>query len=497
MDWTHPPITSPATPKAWLPFLALLLTVVLLPLVAAQARPEAPGPGSPAAPATSDYPVVDTGQVKCYSATSEIACPAASAAFYGQDAQHAGNQPHYTLSTDGLTVYDHVTELTWQHTPDINGDGAINIDDKLTWTQAQARPAALNAANYGGYSDWRLPAIKELYSLIDFRGTDPSGVLTDTTGLIPFIDTDYFQFAYGDTSAGERIIDSQYASSSLYVASAAKLFGVNFADGRIKGYDLTMPGGAAKVFLVQCVRGNANYGANGFVANGDGTVTDSATGLMWAQADSGAAMNWQNALAWVQAQNAANYLGHDDWRLPDAKELQSLVDYTRSPDTSGSAAIDPLFRVTAITNEAGAADYPFYWASTTHAAFDGSGAAGVYVAFGRAGGWMKATPGATCYTLYDVHGAGAQRSDPKSGNVTSYYLGVACSGGSAYGRGPQGDVVRIANYVRPARDAGTAQATPTPTGTATGTPQPPTHTPTATASPPGDHRAYLPYIACQ
>lgn len=272
MNPMHTPIPSPATPRAWLPFLALLLAVILIPLVAAQARPEAP--------ATGDYPVVDTGQVKCYNATGEITCPAAGAAFYGQDAQHAGNQPHYTLSGDGLTVYDHVTGLTWQHTPDINGDGVINIDDKLTWTQAQARPAALNASNYGGYSDWRLPAIQELYSLIDFRGTDPSGVLTDTTGLIPFIDTDYFQFAYGDTSAGERIIDSQYASSSLYAASAAKLFGVNFADGRIKGYDLTMPGGAAKVFLVQCVRGNTGYGANGFVANGDGTVTDSATGLM-------------------------------------------------------------------------------------------------------------------------------------------------------------------------------------------------------------------------
>lgn len=208
-------------------------------------------------------------------------------------------------------------------------------------------------------------------------------------------------------------------------------------------------------------------------------------------------MNWQNALAWVQAQNAANYLGHDDWRLPNAKELQSLVDYTRSPDTTGSAAIDPLFSVTAITNEAGATDYPFYWASTTHAAFDGSGAAGVYVAFGRAGGWMKATPGAACYTLYDVHGAGAQRSDPKSGSVTSYYLGVACSGGPAYGRGPQGDVIRITNYARLVRDAGTAQATPVPTGTATVTPQPPTHTPTATAPAPGDCRVYLPCIACQ
>ena len=80
------------------------------------------------------------------------------------------------------------------------------------------------------------------------------------------------------------------------------------------------------------------------------------------------------------------------------------------------------------------------------------GAAAVYLAFGRATGWQKATPTATCYTLYDVHGAGAQRSDPKtsSGVVT---IGLACNGGTAYGLGPQGDVQRAANFVRLVRDS--------------------------------------------
>ena len=414
---------------------------------------------TPVVAATVAYPVVDTHQTQCYNASATTPCPASDAAFYGQDAQSTGHTPRYALSANGATVSDNVTGLTWQYSPETNGDNALTKADKLTYANAVAHCAAQGAANHQGFNDWRLPTIKELYSLIDFRGVDPSGYSgSDTSTLIPFIDTDYFNFAYGDTSAGERIIDSQYASSTVYVVNpgetgSTKLFGVNFADGRIKGYDLTMPGGAAeKTFFVQCVRGNPAYGINAFIDNSDQTITDQATGLMWTKFDSGVAMNWQSALTWAQAQNSANYLGYHDWRLPNAKELHSILDYRRSPSATQSAAIDPVFNATTITNEGGQTDWPWYWASTTHTASNGMGAAAVYLAFGRATGWQKATPTATCYTLYDVHGAGAQRSDPKtsSGVVT---IGLACNGGTAYGLGPQGDVQRAANFVRLVRDS--------------------------------------------
>ena len=399
------------------------------------------------------YPVADTGQVRCYDTSAVIPCPSPGQPFHGQDAQHAGRGPAFALSADGLTVYDQVTGLTWQRSPDTNGDGSLTAADKMALPQAQARPSALNAARFGGYSDWRLPTIKELYSLIDFRGTDPNPTATDTSGLTPYIDTAYFRFAYG--SAPERIIDSQYATSTLYVAgsgTSGKLFGVNFADGRIKGYGLSMLDGSSKTFFVQCVRGNSDYGKNRFSDAGDGTITDLATGLSWTKADSGKALTWQEALAWADAKDLEKYLGHEDWRLPDAKELQGIVDYGRSPDTSGSAAIDPLFTVTPITNEGGVADFPWYWASTTHASSTGTGASGVYVCFGRCGGWQLATPSSSCYTWMDVHGAGAQRSDPKTpaGRVLT---GTACNGGTAWGLGPQGDVQRGANYVRLVRDS--------------------------------------------
>jgi Protein of unknown function (DUF1566) len=382
------------------------------------------------------YQIVDTDQSLCYDASDVISAPAAGEAFYGQDALIDGNQPSYVVSSDGLTVYDEITGLTWVFGPDTDGDGVVESpDDKLTWTQAQAYPATLNAAEFAGYDDWRLPAIKELYSLILFSGEDVSP--ESPTGGNPFIDTDAFEFVYGNMAAMERVIDSQYASSTLYVADSAEgqlLFGVNFADGRIKGYGLEFMG-QGKTFFVQCCRGNADYGVNDFADNGDATVTDAATGLMWMQDDSGEGMIWQDALAWVEARNAETYLGHADWRLPNVKELESIVDYTRSPKTTASAAIDPVFSATMITNEAGDDDYAFYWSGTTHANEMGGGN-GCYVAFGRSLGYMNET-------WVDVHGAGSQRSDPKIGDPADYPTG----------HGPQGDAIRIYNFVRLVRGA--------------------------------------------
>ncbi|MCG6552153.1 MAG: DUF1566 domain-containing protein [Candidatus Magnetominusculus sp. LBB02] len=432
---------------------ALLIAATILALSSLTAM-ALPGNNSAA------YRVVDTGQTKCYDNARVITPPAQGQAFYGQDAQFTANQASYTLSADGLTVYDNTTGLSWQASPDTNGDGKLTSSDKLTWAEAEARPAALNRAKYGGRADWRLPTIKELYSLINFTGTDPSGPnVTTTSALTPFINTKYFRFAYGDTNSGERLIDSQYASATVFALNpaetgTAKVFGVNFADGRIKGYDLRMPGGGQKTFFVQCVAGNAAYGKNDFLANANGTITDRATGLMWSKSDSGTGMTWQAALAWAEMKNAANYLGHNDWRLPSAKELQSIVDYSNAPDYNGRPAIDTsYFNTTSIVNENGDADFPYYWTSTTHAAYSAQGQMGgraVYVAFGRALGWPNGG-------WVDVHGAGAQRSDPKVAPPYSFaQVKIVSRGGtsySGYSFGPQGDALRGLNFVRLVRDA--------------------------------------------
>lgn len=338
------------------------------------------------------------------------------------------------------TVSDRTTGLTWQQSPDQDGNGIINAADKLTFEQASD---AARRLELGGHSDWRLPTIKELYALIDFSGIDPGNYRgTDTAGLVPFIDTGTFDFAYGDAENDERLIDAQFASSTLYVSTTGPrdgetLFGVNFADGRIKGYGLKARG-RDKTFYVLYVRGESTSSFNTFRNNGDGTITDDTSGLMWSREDSGKGLDWNEAKAWAGEMNAAKYLGYEDWRLPDAKELQGIVDYSRSPATTSSAAIDPLFHASEISNEAGQVDYPYYWTSTTHLNMspqpDG---AAVYIAFGRAMGYMDDA-------WVDAHGAGAQRSDPKAGDPDRF----------PQGRGPQGDAIRIYNYVRLVRDPG-------------------------------------------
>jgi hypothetical protein len=377
------------------------------------------------------YPIVDTKQSTCFNDLVSIACPAQTTGdFYGQDSQHDGLAPSFTGNGNG-TVTDNRTGLMWQQDP----------GDKKTRDQALAEIGSFALA---GYTDWRLPTIKELYSLIQFNGKDASGCDDEGTtctadDYTPFIDTAFFTFQYGNVY-GDRIIDAQYLSSNLVEGgtsnNAESAFGVNFADGRIKGYEL-QPKGTDKTFFVMYVRdisSDKKYGVNNFKNNGDGTVIDSASGLQWMQADSGAGKNWQEALAYCENLSLA---GHDDWRLPNAKELHSIVDYSNAPDTNGKPAINTdYFNSTSIKNENGVDDWPFYWTSTTLETWNNKGDKAVFVAFGRALGYMSDT-------WVNIHGAGAVKADFKSGDPADHPTGD----------GPQNGAVRIYNYVRCVRDA--------------------------------------------
>jgi len=360
------------------------------------------------------YKIVDTNQTNFYSDISIIIEPSEDDDYYGQDAMYIGNQASYTNNLDG-TITDNVTGLMW----------AKDMDEKMTYEEAFLYA---ETSTLGGYDDWRIPTIKELYSLIQF-----DGIVKGEEAVEFFIDTDYFNQPLGNTDLGEREIDAQTWSSTKYVGTTMNgdetVFGVNFIDGRIKGYPtFNKATQSANKMYFRLVRGNENYGQNIYQDNGDGTITDLATGLTWQQSDSVDTYDWEEALSYAENLELA---GYNDWRLPNAKELQSIVDYNKSLQTTNSAAIDDLFDSTIIKDYNGNDNYGYYWTSTTH--LDGANpyTGAVYIAFGEAQGIMNDT-------LMDVHGAGAQRSDPKSGSIDDYPESF----------GPQGDIRYVYNLVR-------------------------------------------------
>jgi hypothetical protein len=116
-----------------------------------------------------------------------------------------------------------------------------------------------------------------------------------------------------------------------------------------------------------------------YVDNGDGTVTDINTGLMWEKlSDDGTIHDWDDRYTWDDAfavkiatlNGGGGFAGHGDWRVPNIKELQSIVNYQ-----NGNPAVSPVFHngctpgcsVTTCSctqlSDAG------YWSSSTHASY--------------------------------------------------------------------------------------------------------------------------------
>jgi len=324
------------------------------------------------------WPWPDTGQTKCYNDTVEIACPAPGQPFYGQDAQYSGPPRSYTkLGLNGVTLPDSATEgggwimtrdnvtgMIWEMKTDHGG--IHDKDNTYTWcdtnaatnggnqgtcgtgtgnaaTDTEAFIKALNEANYGGFSDWRMPTVKELSSLINSTYHWPE----------PTIDTAWFP---------NTMLWTPYWSST---PTAGYAFGVDHRDyawyvrfdfGLILGIE-TAPdkidrGKKSKPYHARAVRAGQPEASDHWVDNGDGTVTDTNTGLMWQRDTAPGAYKWQGALAYAEALLLA---GYDDWRLPNRNELQSFMDYTKV-----YPSVDPLLVPYTVW-----AAYWYYWTSTT------------------------------------------------------------------------------------------------------------------------------------
>lgn len=203
-------------------------------------------------------------------------------------------------------------------------------------------------------------------------------------------------------------------SSTVRSDNSAINYFFNFLDGHLKsGFNNS----STFTFFYRCVRGAEIGASNSFTDNGDSTVTDNNTGLVWQQTNATESgtdyqFTWQAALSYCENLSLG---GNADWRLPNVKELQSIVDYTDAADST-----DSVFTFNQTANTGG-----FFWSSTTD---EETPSFADYVCFGPC--WN--------YTMNaDIHGPGAQRSSPKYDN-----------GNLPTSLGDQEDLVQADNYVR-------------------------------------------------
>ncbi|MCD6497508.1 MAG: DUF1566 domain-containing protein [Deltaproteobacteria bacterium] len=237
--------------------------------------------GEAVVPIQPTWPMPDSSIGFCSDGAQIAACPDPGQSGYGQDAQYAVNPPDYEV--DGDTVLDRVTGLEWQR-------GVAT--EAYDWWDARDYCSNLSL---GGADDWRLPSRIELVSILDFGGLDPT------------IDHD----AFPDTPS-----DFFWSSSPVPFLNLA--YGVRFELGFIYDHDPTGTG------HVRCVRGSYEHPDPRFDWT-DEVVTDHGSGLEWQRGHTDARL-WVDALAACEELDLG---GHQDWRLPTLKELQTLVDGRR------------------------------------------------------------------------------------------------------------------------------------------------------------------------
>ena len=246
----------------------------------------------------------DTGETTKYTTTA------------GEDADYSINPPYFTINGDG-TVTDTVTGLMWQQTD----GGEMTIENARIY---------VDSLTLGGHTDWRLPSAFESFSILNEQHVNPAidpAVFTVTTA-------DYWW------TADRQVNDT----TKIWVTNAGGGVG-NHPKAE------TISAGGTKHFNVRAVRdvNTPQTIAARFTDNGDGTITDHITDLVWQKMAYSDSVTWEQALAYADTLYLA---GHTDWRLPNIKELQSLTN-PKLINPSVSTSVFPSIH----TNK--------YWSSTS------------------------------------------------------------------------------------------------------------------------------------
>lgn len=259
--------------------------------------------------------IPDSGQTTSYSAS-------------GDDADHVAHPRSYTDNGDG-TVTDDVTGLVWQRCA-LGRSGATCDGDtaNFTWWEAAGaedaagNPMAVDAcgsSTVAGHSDWRLPTPRELIELAN----------------------------HGDTWTAIDTAAFPATSSVEYWSSAPVTYDPRWAVSVTYYLGVSMHAEKTGTWFVRCVHGWRTGAV--LLDEGDGTLRDLASGLQWQKEDAGPERTWEEALSYCGTLVLG---GHDDWRVPEVKELASIVDFTASTMFAG----DTRFSGTSPS---------YYWTSTT------------------------------------------------------------------------------------------------------------------------------------
>jgi hypothetical protein len=288
--------------------------------------------------------------------------------------------PNQRFSDNGDgTVLDRLTGLVW-----LKNAGCFT---PTLWAAALTDINQL-ASGQCGLSDgskagtWRLPNVLELESVIDITTSNPalSGPFSNVSNGLYWTSTAYWGGDEGTIAAWTiQMSDGSYINDQLQNLMASSNNGVWAVKGT-SGMTVTLPASGAYVPFKPGDDGTLEVGPSlptpRMVDNGNGTVTDSLTGLVWLKAASCINDTWQGALADV-ANLASGQCGLTDgsvagkWHMPNRREMQSLqdrgqnnhADYFDENFTSGYTGVP---NQNAVFNTM--TGFQFYWTSSTDAA---------------------------------------------------------------------------------------------------------------------------------